>query len=127
MPSIKIDPFDNVYRINIHDISATCDADGNVIATTYATVSDLDNKLDKTSDGLKIYATDDIGNQTTVDYTDDTLPNAIAQRNASGNLTGHIPTSNDEYATKGYVDNKAEVWTFTLDDGSVITKNVLVN
>lgn len=118
---------DAVHSINGSPLEATYDANGNNIVSTYATRDELDDKVNSTSDGLKLYATDDIGNQTTVDYTDDTLPNSIAQRNASGNLTGRTPTSNNEYATKGYVDNKAEAWVFTLDDGSTITKNVLVN
>ena len=33
----------------------------------------------------------------------------------------------DTYATKTFVNNKAEAWTFTLDDGSTVVKNVLVN
>ena len=31
------------------------------------------------------------------------------------------------YATKTFVNNKAEAWTFTLDDGTTVTKHVLVN
>ena len=87
----------------------------------------LNSKLDKTTNGLKVYATDDIGNQTTVDYTDDTLPSSIPLRKTSGNLGGNAPITNDDYTTKSYVDNKAEAWAFTLDDGSTVVKNVLVN
>lgn len=50
-----------------------------------------------------------------------------------GQMTGEIilhgdPTENLGAATKQYVDNKYSVenWTFTLEDGSTITKNVVV-
>ena len=116
-----------VSKINDADIAAKYDDYNNVISTTYATKTELNNKLDKSTNGLKVYATDEIGNQTTVDYTDDILPSSIPLRNTSGNLAGNAPVANNEYTTKSYVDNKAEAWTFTLDDGSTVTKNVLVN
>ena len=127
LPVYKTLPEAGIYSINNNDIVAKYDETGNVISTTYATKTELNSKLDKTSDGLKIYATDDIGNQTTVDYTNDILPSSIPLRKASGNLAGNTPITNDDYTTKSYVDNKAEAWTFTLDDGTTVTKNVLVN
>lgn len=116
-----------VNKINNADIAAKYDDYDNVISATYATKTDLNNKLDKTTNGLKVYATDDIGNQTTVDYTDDILPSSIPLRNTSGNLAGNAPIANNDYTTKSYVDSKAEAWTFTLEDGTTVTKNVLVN
>ena len=116
-----------IYKIDNSDIAAKYDYDGNEISTTYATKTELNSKLDKTTNGLKVYATDNIGNQTTVDYTDDILPSSIPLRKTSGNLAGNTPITNDDYTTKSYVDNKAEAWTFTLDDGSTVVKNVLVN
>lgn len=127
LPVYKTLPDGAIYRINNNDIAATYDDVGNVISTTYATKTDLNNKLDKTTNGLKVYATDDTGNQTTVGYTDGILPSSIPLRKASGNLAGNTPITNDDYTTKSYVDNKAEAWTFTLDDGSTVVKNVLVN
>lgn len=127
LPVYKTIPDGAIYKINNNDIAATYDDSGNSIINTYATNTELNNKLDKTTNGLKVYATDDIGNQTTVDYTDDILPSSIPLRNTSGNLAGNAPIANNDYTTKSYVDNKAEAWTFTLDDGSTVVKNVLVN
>ena len=127
LPLYKKLPDGAIYKINNNDIAATSDDNGNIIKNTYATKTELNSKLDKTTNGLKVYATDDIGNQTTVDYTDDILPSSIPLRNTSGNLAGNAPIANNDYTTKSYVDNKAEAWTFTLDDGSAVVKNVLVN
>lgn len=177
------------------NIDAKADGTGVVISATGST----GDYVEKTSNVLKVYATDDIGNQTTIDYTNDILADSIPLRNASGNLAGNAPTANDQYTPKSYVDNglsgkldkatgvssraqayvkdqsgnqamrdmytaaaaytipyrdgngilytatptaissgescvnltylnnKAEAWTFTLDDGSTVVKNVLVN
>lgn len=179
------------------NINAKADGTGVVISATGGGVTG--DYVEKTSNGLKVYATDDIGNQTTIDYTNDILADSIPLRNASGNLSGNAPTTVNEYTPKNYVDtavsgkldkatgvstraqlyvkdqsgnqsmrdmyttaaaytvpyrdgsgivytatptasssgessvnltylNKlAETWTFTLDDGSTVTKNVLVN
>ena len=187
--SIPIFPGSNV------NIDAKDDGTGVVISATGGT----GDYVEKTSNGLKVYATDDIGNQTTVDYTNDILADSIPLRNASGNLAGNAPTTGNDYTPKIYVDtavsgkldkqsgaseraqvyvkdasgkqqmrdiyttatsytipyrdgngivytntptstssgqscinltyfiNAAEAWTFTLDDGSTVVKNVLVN
>ena len=184
--SLPIFPGNNV------NIDAKADGTGVVISATGGT----GNYVEKTTNGLKVYATDDIGSQTTVDYTDSTLPNSISLRKASGNLAGNTPITDDDYTPKSYVDTEsaakldkitstatnsrvyavrfdgvqttydisasihpsilafrdtdgslkvptpnstsqavpksyidglAESWTFTLDDGSTVVKNVLVN
>lgn len=127
LPVYKTLPEAGIYSINNNDIVAKYDETGNVISTTYANKTELNSKLDKTTNGLKVYATDDIGNQTTVNYTEEIFPSSIPLRKTSGNLAGNAPIANDDYTTKSYVDNKAEAWTFTLDDGTTVTKNVLVN
>lgn len=185
--SIPIFPGNNI------NIDAKADGTGVVIS---ATGGGTGNYVEKTSDGLKIYATDDTGSQTTIDYTDGVLPNSIPLRNAQGNLSGNTPNESNDYTTKSYVDtglaakinaltgvttntavyvkykngsqgttdatseatpytipyrdangrmavanpssaydvvnlrylaSKGETWTFTLDDGSTVDKNVLVN
>ena len=52
---------------------------------------------------------------------------------AGGTLIGQLilagdPTQNLEAVTKQYVDNKysTETWTFELEDGSTITKSVVI-
>lgn len=185
--SLPIFPGNNV------NIDAKADGTGVVIS---ATGGGTENYVEKTTNGLKVYATDDTGNQTTVDYTDSTLPSSISLRKASGNLAGNTPITDDDYTPKSYVDTGlatkldkitstatasrvyavsfdgvqttydisalihpsilafrdtdgslkvptpnsssqavpksyidglAEAWTFTLDDGSTVVKNVLVN
>lgn len=85
-------------------LQATYDANGNNIVATYATRSEVEGKVNSTTNGLKVYATDDIGNQTTVDYTPAILADSIPLRNASGNLAGNAPTTNNDYTPKNYVD-----------------------
>ena len=94
-----------VNTINDADIAAKYDDYDNVISTTYATKTELPT-YKKLPDG-PIYKinSDDIA----------------AKCDYDGN---EISTT---YATKTFVNNKAEAWTFTLDDGTTVTKNVLVN
>ena len=94
-----------VIGINNADIGSKYDYDGNAISTTYATKTEL--PVYKTLPDGAIYKinTKDIA----ATYDD------------SGN------TIISTYATKTFVNNKAEAWTFTLDDGSTVVKNVLVN
>ena len=94
-----------VNRINDADISAKYDDYDNVISTTYATKSEL--PVYKTIPDGAIYR---INNKDIAATYDD-----------GGNIISNI------YATKTFVNNKAEAWTFTLDDGTTVTKNVLVN
>ena len=94
-----------VSKINDADIAAKYDDSDNVISTTYATKTEL--PVYKTLPDGAIYKinTNDIA----------------ANYDYDGNV---ISTT---YATKTFVNNKAEAWTFTLDDGTTVTKNVLVN
>lgn len=186
--AIPIFPGSNV------NIDAKADGTGVVISATGG--GGTGNYVEKTTNGLKVYATDDTGNQTTLDYTDDILPSSIPLRKTSGNLAGNAPITNNDYTIKSYVDTGlatkldkitstsnvsrvyavrfdgvqttydisasihpstlafrdsegslkvptpnstsqavpksyidglAEAWTFTLDDGSTVVKNVLVN
>ena len=94
-----------VNIINGAEISAKYDDYDNIISTTYATKTEL--PIYKTLPDGAIYKinTNDIS----------------ARYDYDGNV---ISTT---YATKTFVNNKAEAWTFTLDDGTTVTKNVLVN
>ena len=94
-----------VSKINDADIAAKYDDYDNVISTTYATKSEL--PVYKTIPDGAIYK---INNKDIAATYDD-----------AGNIISNI------YATKTFVNNKAEAWTFTLDDGSTVVKNVLVN
>ena len=94
-----------VNIINGAEISAKYDNYDNVISTTYATKSEL--PVYKTIPDGAIYK---INNKDIAATYDD-----------AGNIISNI------YATKTFVNNKAEAWTFTLDDGTTVTKNVLVN
>ena len=94
-----------VNIINDAEISAKYDDYDNVISTTYATKSEL--PVYKTIPDGAIYK---INNKDIAATYDD-----------GGNIISNI------YATKTFVNNKAEAWTFTLDDGTTVTKNVLVN
>ena len=94
-----------VSTINDANIAAKYDDYDNVISTTYATKTEL--PVYKTIPDGAIYK---INNKDIAATYDD-----------GGNIISNI------YATKTFVNNKAEAWTFTLDDGSTVTKNVLVN
>ena len=94
-----------VSKINDADIAAKYDDYNNAISTTYATKTELP-KYKILPDGA-IYKIN--GDDIAANYDYD------------GNV---ISTT---YATKTFVNNKAEAWTFTLDDGTTVTKNVLVN
>lgn len=94
-----------VNKINNADIAAKYDDYDNVISTTYATKTEL--PVYKTLPDGAIYKIN--------------LKDIAATYDDSGNSI--INT----YATKTFVNNKAEAWTFTLDDGSTVVKNVLVN
>ena len=94
-----------VVSINDADIAAKYDDYDNVISATYATKTEL--PVYKTIPDGAIYK---INNKDIAATYDD-----------GGNIISNI------YATKTFVNNKAEAWTFTLDDGTTVTKNVLVN
>ena len=94
-----------VISINGADIAAKYDDYDNVISTTYATKTEL--PVYKTIPDGAIYKINN--NDIAATYDD------------GGNIISNI------YATKTFVNNKAEAWTFTLDDGSTVVKNVLVN
>ena len=94
-----------VISINNADIAAKYDDYDNVISTTYATKTEL--PVYKTIPDGAIYKINN--NDIAATYDD------------AGNIISNI------YATKTFVNNKAEAWTFTLDDGTTVTKNVLVN
>ena len=94
-----------VNKINNADIAAKYDDYDNVISATYATKAEL--PVYKTIPDGAIYKINN--NDIAATYDD------------SGNIISNI------YATKTFVNNKAEAWTFTLDDGTTVTKNVLVN
>ena len=94
-----------VNIINGAEISAKYDDYDNVISATYAAKTEL--PVYKTIPDGAIYK---INNKDIAATYDD-----------GGNIISNI------YATKTFVNNKAEAWTFTLDDGSTVVKNVLVN
>ena len=94
-----------VSKINDADIAAKYDDYDNVISATYATKTEL--PVYKTIPDGAIYK---INNKDIAATYDD-----------AGNIISNI------YATKTFVNNKAEAWTFTLEDGTTVTNNVLVN
>lgn len=94
-----------VSKINDADIAAKYDESNNAISTTYATKTEL--PVYKTTPDGAIYKINTKDIAANYDY--------------DGNV---ISTT---YATQTFVNNKAEAWTFTLDDGSTVVKNVLVN
>lgn len=83
----------------------------------------IDAKADGTGVEIK-----DI-NVITLSYQDPTSTIVIGINNA--NIGAKYDNDGNSiintYATQTFVNNKAEAWTFTLDDGSTVVKNVLVN
>ena len=87
-------------------------------------------KLDKItgiSSRTKIYVKQTNGDQGTIESSTDADPYTVPYRDGSGRLTTADPSSAYDAVNKRYLSSKAEIWTFTLDDGSTIVKNVLVN
>ena len=105
LPVYKTMPDGAIYKINNKDISAKYDYDGNDISTTYATKTEL--PVYKTMPDGAVYKINNKDIAAKYDYDGNDIINT--------------------YATKTFVNNKAEAWTFTLDDGTTVTKNVLVN
>lgn len=93
----------------------------------------LATKLDKNSSlsaRSQVYAKDPSGNQQMRDIYTTAVGYTIPYRDGNGVVYTSTPTS----ASSGqscinltYFINAAEAWTFTLDDGSTVVKNVLVN
>lgn len=80
-------------------------------ASDYTKTSELNtqlaNKVDKTSDANKVYATDSTGAQTTIAYDrQNATPSTIVQRDLSGQINiPLVPTADKHAASKQYVDN----------------------
>jgi len=67
----------------------------------------LSGKVDKTSDGSKLYGTLGNGNQTTLGYGSSVTNNNIVQRNNSGQvLVPNTPSDNSHATSKYYVDTQ---------------------
>ena len=92
--------------------------------------TELSKKLDKitsTSTYPRAYAVSTTGEQTDYNITANAVSSSIPLRDGNGSIIVPNPLNGNEAIPKSYLDNKAEVWTFTLDDGSTVVKNVLVN
>ena len=92
--------------------------------------TELSKKLDKitsTSTYPRAYAVSTAGEQTDYNITANAVSSSITLRDGNGSIIVPTPINGNEAVPKSYIDNKAEVWTFTLDDGTTVTKNVLVN
>lgn len=118
------------------NIDAKADGTGVVISATGGDVSkeyvdkQLATKLDKitsTATASRVYAVRYDGVQTTYDISASIHPSILAFRDTDGSLKVPTPTDASQAIPKSYVDGLAETWTFTLDDGSTVVKNVLVN
>ena len=82
--------------------------------------------IDATADGTGVEVKNT--NPVTLDYSITTgavtgIDGDVLQAKYDANGNDIVAT----YATQTFVNNKAEAWTFTLDDGSTVVKNVLVN
>ena len=90
----------------------------------------LAKKLDKitsTATASRVYAVRYDGVQTTYDISSSIHPSILAFRDTDGSLKVPTPNSTSQAVPKSYIDGLAEAWIFTLDDGSTVVKNVLVN
>ena len=89
-----------------------------------ATQAALDNKVDKTTNGYKIYGTDELGNQVLLPYDEDT-EGKVVRRDESGHIYVQNPNANGQATPKQYVDNlvapKADK-TY-VDDGLALKAN----
>lgn len=70
--------------------------------------TNIGNKVDKTSTVIRIYGTDNNGNQTTIPYSDGLYPNFIVKRQADSShiMVPTTPTNANHAASKAYVDDK---------------------
>ena len=92
--------------------------------TIHVTSTDKDNwnnKVDKTTDISKVYATDSSGNQSTLSYSQSNSANSIVQRDVNGQITvNQTPTANNHAASKKYVDDGLSNKQATLVSGTNI-------
>lgn len=136
LPTAKVDPSGHVYQINNQDIAATYDETGNNIIATYTTKNYVDTavsgKLDKatgTSTRAQIYVKDQSGNQSMRDMYTTAAAYTVPYRDGNAIVYTGTPTassSGESAVNLTYLSNLAETWTFTLEDGSTVQKNVLV-
>ncbi|MBQ9113908.1 MAG: leucine-rich repeat protein [Clostridia bacterium] len=75
---------------------------------SYAFVSEVEEKISRTSVPAQAYITDANGEQDTLTYGQEAASYYLAQRNAAGNLVGNTPVDDDEYTPKAYVDEALE-------------------
>ena len=97
---------------------------------TQKSVTDaLGNKVDKTSDANKVYATDSTGAQTTIVYDrQNATPSSIVQRDLSGQINiPLVPTADKHAASKQYVDNSVNDATITITQGGATKGSFTVN
>lgn len=80
----------------------------NYHATTKKYVDDADsNKVDKTNTENQIYGTNSAGAQRTLEYSNTTVGNSIAQRDANSQININLtPTANNHATSKKYVDDR---------------------
>lgn len=67
---------------------------------------DSDTKVNKISEANVLYATDNTGNDTSMEYSEAEVPDTIVKRDAEGHISATEPEHNENVATKGYVDTK---------------------
>lgn len=79
----------------------------------------LTTKVDKTSSGYKIYATDEQGNQTTLPYDEDT-DGKVVRRDESGHVYVQNPNANGQATPKQYVDVFAKSLTASIDTSTYV-------
>lgn len=92
--------------------------------------TELSKKLDKitsTSTYPRAYVVSTAGEQIDYNITANAVSSSIPLRDGNGSIIVPTPLNGNEAVPKSYIDNKAEVWTFTLENGTTVTKNVLVN
>ena len=63
-----------------------------------------DTRVEKTTSSYKIYATDELGQQTTLDYDQDT-DGKVVRRDENGHIYVQNPNANGQATPKQYVDN----------------------
>lgn len=93
--------------------------------------TELDKKVDKTSEQYKIYGTDASGTQTNLTYNSAVANSAIVQRNASGQiLVPTTPSGTSSAVSKSYVDsyfikNGGKIYAQQLDWASRAQTNAV--
>ena len=108
----KVKDADARAQLSAHDVAIKGLSEGMnehdvAITETSESIATLkEGKVDKVLQPQRVYATNNHGQTSAIQYTQAPTPNTIAQRGLNGELTAADPIQEEDVANKRYVDSK---------------------